>query len=131
MEEIALCIVHNQLNEDEAVEYAKNALLGDVEIEDSKTPIEIKPGVYCDDIKTEEQYIETCEALVKLGANRLEYSDGSYYLFMTGWEYLCNCVGWDKGGDIYHEMAENVPTALMTTRVSYKDITAAAKAIGE
>ncbi len=26
MEEIALCIVHNELNEDEAVEYAKETL---------------------------------------------------------------------------------------------------------
>ena len=94
----------------------------------AKPPIEIKPGVYCDDIPEENQeeiYRDVYKGLVKLNnskANDME-SHRSYRGFGN--------IGWCKAyNNIYHAI-DPTNKNFFTTRVSYKDIIAAAKAMEE
>ena len=124
MEEIALCIVRSGLNEDEAVIYAKGVLMYMGSTEDSKPPIEIKPGVYCDDIPYRE-VLEVWDSLYDLGFGfhcDLHVTNAVKEYAIAGKMGICI-----QSGKVIISHDNN----YFTTRVSYKDIIAAAKAKGE
>ena len=102
--------------------------------ESPRIPPAITAGCYCTDIETESQYIETCEALVKLGclaSGFYSYPDSGMCSYRD--EYLINGnVGWvepsmEISNGIYH--AKGDLRHCFTTLVSHRDIIKAAEGL--
>ena len=95
--------------------------------ETQKPPIEIKAGVYCDDIPDEAAFNEVIPILTNL-SSQLDPNQAISYSEYLKW----GNVGVNVLGEVYHAFGNgNLENSVFTTRASYKDIIAAAKAIGE
>ena len=115
---------NNQSIPSEVLEFIKGAALEKLDKINSDDAPTITDGCYCTDIKTEDQYHATCEALIKLGAKSDDIV--GYFEFSH-----LRIIGWDKRDGRIYDTANNVTIIIgaLTTLMSHRDIIKAAEGL--